>query len=386
MDDRTAEKIEVDIRTIMKVYAEHYGRPVAVMEAMVSRASSLYQVHFEDAETEYLTGDELKLLEENIERGRDRRRIADTKIIKAEGKLLELSAPQALDYGIADEVVESRDAFYEARGIAAGDIVRPEIAPGEMDLKKLLPNLADLGLPVWVVLLLAVFLVVGIAGFVTEYHAPGSGIPMAAGIIGFVCFFATLLMHDRGSPLGISLFIAGIILLIVEIMVLPGFGVAGILGVVGVLGGLFLAFTPDWNSEYMHEFMWEEMGAFVLLLGAGLAAAVAVIYFISRYGEKLPVIGKAFMTADADAGAANAYQREVESRARESARARTDSARGREGTAETPLRPAGKVRLDSGELLDVVTDGSYIEEGRRVVVLEVSGSRIVVAAVREPAV
>ncbi len=379
MDERTAEKIEVDIRTIMKVYAHQHGRPAAVMEAMVSRASSLYQVHFRGAETEYLTGEELELLEENIKRGRERRRIADTKIIKAEGKLLELSAPQALDYGIADEVVDGKAAFYAARDIAEEDIVRPEIAPGEMDLKKLLPSMEDLGLPVWVVLLLAVFLVVGIAGFVTEYHAPGSGIPMAAGIIGFVCFFATLLMHDRGSPLGIALFIAGIILLIVEIMILPGFGVAGILGILGILAGLFLAFTPAWGSEYMQEFLWQEVGAFTLLLGAGLVAAITVIYFISRHGENLPVVGHFFLTADSPPNAANAYQTEVERSPRDPERLASASLRGAAGVAETMLRPAGKVRLDSGEYLDVVTEGVFIEAGSRVAVTEAAPGRIVVA-------
>ncbi len=382
MDERTAEKIEVDIRTIMKVYAHQYGRPAAVVEAMVSRASSLYQVHFDGADTEYLTGDELKVLEENIERGRDRRRIADTKILKSEGKLLELSAPQALEYGIANEVVDNRAAFYSARGIEEADLVRAEIAPGEMDLKKLIPSMADLGLPVWVVLLLAVFLVVGIAGFVTEYHAPGSGVPMAAGIIGFTCFFATLLMHDRGSPVGIALFIAGIILLIVEIMILPGFGVAGILGILGVLGGLLLAFTPDWGSDYMREFMWEEVGAFIILLGIGLAAAVAVICLISRYGEKMPFVGNVFLTADAQAPA-NRYQAEVESAPRESESVRLAPLRGRSGVAETMLRPAGKVRLESDELLDVVTDGVYVEAGVKVVVVEAQPNRIVVRPAKE---
>ncbi|MCC8179457.1 MAG: ATP-dependent Clp protease proteolytic subunit, partial [Planctomycetes bacterium] len=65
MDDRTAEKIEVDIRTIMKVYAEHYGRPVPVVEAMVSRSASLYQVLFDEDSRVFLPGHELEVLEEN---------------------------------------------------------------------------------------------------------------------------------------------------------------------------------------------------------------------------------------------------------------------------------------------------------------------------------
>lgn len=381
MDDRTAEKIEVDIRTIMKVYAHQYGRPAAVLEAMVSRASSLYQVKFRDAPSEYLTGHELEVLEKNIELGRDRRRIADTKIIKPEGKLLELTGPQAVEYGIASEVVDSADAFYAARGIEPEELVRPPITEGEFDLKKLIPSVEDLGLPVWVVILLGVFLVVGVAGFVTEYHAPGSGIPAAIGIIGFVCFFSTLLMHDRGSPIGIVVFLLGIILLVVEIMVLPGFGVAGILGILGILGGLLLAFTPDWNSEYMQQFMWEEVGAFTFLLFLGLIAAIAMVVLISHYGERFPYLGRFFLTDSQPAGF-NPYPETLDPEPHESARMRLHALKGKGGVAETMLRPAGKVRLDSGELLDVVTDGVYVEAGKRVKVIEAAPNRIVVAVER----
>ncbi|MDR1519360.1 MAG: ATP-dependent Clp protease proteolytic subunit [Planctomycetota bacterium] len=383
MDDRTAEKIEVDIRTIMKVFAEHYGRPVAVVEAMVSRSSSLYQVSFEGGKKEYLTGHELELLESNIEKRRDSRRIAGSKILKPEGKLLELSAPQAVEYGLASEMVESAEAFYTARGIDKEDLVRPKIVEGEIDLKKLIPSMDDLGLPVWVVLLLGVFLVVGVAGVITEYHAPGSGIPIAIGIIGFACFFSTLLMFNRGSPVGIALFLIGMGMLVVEIMVLPGFGVTGILGIVGIIAGLFLAFTPEWGSAYMTRFLWHEVGSFTLLLFLGMAAVFAVIWVVSEHGDRLPIVGRLFLTQVQTAGV-NPNPETVLAPTGESRRELARALIGQAGTAETALRPAGKVRLDSGAVADVVTDGGYIEAGRRVIVWEAVGNRVLVAPEEKP--
>ena len=381
MDERTAEKIEVDIRTIMKVYAENHGRPVAVVEAMVSRGSSLYRVEFRSGEIEYMTGHELQVLEDNIDKGRESRSIAITRIIKPEGKLLELSAAQAVEYGIASEVVDSAEAFYSGRGIDVKELVRPKIVEGEFDLKKLIPSIDDLGLPVWVVVLLGVFLIVGIAGLVTEYHAPGSGIPAAIGIIGFVCFFSTLLMYDRGSPVGIVLFLIGVGLLVVEIMVLPGFGVAGIAGIGAILVGLFIAFIPDMDTEYMHKFMWHEVGAFTLLLALGLAACFGVIWLISEHGHRIPFLSKLFLTNSAQAGENPHPETEVEE-SRESVRVKMASLLGQYGVAETMLRPAGKVRLESGQLLDVVTDGVYIESGVRVKIIDSTPNRIVVAAER----
>lgn len=60
--------------------------------------------------------------------------------------------------------------------------------------------------------------------------------------------------------------------------------------------------------------------------------------------------------------------------------ARDASLVGREGVVESPLRPSGIARIE-GRRVDVVTRGELIDPGARVRVLEVTGNRIVVAAV-----
>lgn len=63
--------------------------------------------------------------------------------------------------------------------------------------------------------------------------------------------------------------------------------------------------------------------------------------------------------------------------------ARDRAAIGREGLVESALRPTGIARID-GRRVDVVTRGELLEPGTRVRVVEVSGNRLVVAAL-EPA-
>lgn len=378
MDERTAEKIEVDIRTIMKGYAENHGRPPAVFAAMVSRDVDLYQVVFDDGGTEYLDGHELKVYEENIEKGRENRKIAASRIIKPAGRLLELTAQQAVECGVASEIVDSADAFYRTRGFDEGDIVRPKVESGEIDLTKLLPSLDDIGLPPWVLALLGVFLVAGIAGIVTEFQMPGTGIPAAIGLIGFVAFFTTLFTYDRGSPLGVTIFLVGIALLIVEIMVLPGFGVAGVMGILGILLGLFLSFTPDWNSEYMRSFMWNEVGSFTILLVVVLVGVGLFFWAMTEYGDHIPFLRYFMLRRNEVGGIAPDLGADVEPETRDSARMAAARLVGKSGVAETVLRPAGKVRLDSGGYLDVVTDGLFVEAGMRITVLEASPGRILV--------
>jgi len=52
---------------------------------------------------------------------------------------------------------------------------------------------------------------------------------------------------------------------------------------------------------------------------------------------------------------------------------------GASGSTTTPLRPAGTA-LFGEELVDVVSDGGFIQPGQKVMVIQVEGNRVVVRA------
>jgi len=52
------------------------------------------------------------------------------------------------------------------------------------------------------------------------------------------------------------------------------------------------------------------------------------------------------------------------------------------GVADSPLRPAGKTRFGKA-YVDVVTDGTFVDQGRQVSVIQISGNRVVVREVEE---
>jgi membrane-bound serine protease (ClpP class) len=56
---------------------------------------------------------------------------------------------------------------------------------------------------------------------------------------------------------------------------------------------------------------------------------------------------------------------------------------GDRGRADSPLRPAGRVKIGD-QYLDVVADGSFVEAGTEVKIVRISGNRIVVRATEEP--
>ena len=145
----------------------------------------------------------------------------------------------------------------------------------------------------------------------------------------------------------VLLLVVGVALLAAEILVIPGFGVIGLLGIASTIGAGVVALTQLGS------------GWGLLALGGGLAVSGLMGWLLPR------------TTAGRDMVLAN-NQRGM--RAGDASLAQLV---GLLGEAVTPLRPAGSVRVN-GRVVDVVTDGIYVEAGVRVRVAKVEGSRVVV--------
>lgn len=151
----------------------------------------------------------------------------------------------------------------------------------------------------------------------------------------------------------IILFVAGLILVLAEFL-LPGM-IAGIIGTVFIVGSGILAVVayPDY--------------ALVVILAElfGVVVAVAMGMWLmprSLLGRRLVLQ----TSQDSTAGwvAADSDQ----------------SLEGIEAKVATALRPAGTI-IVSGRRIDAVSDGTFIDAGETVRVVEVHGSRVVVERV-----
>ena len=145
----------------------------------------------------------------------------------------------------------------------------------------------------------------------------------------------------------VLLLVVGLVLLAIEVFVIPGVGLVGLLGGAAVVGAVAVA--------------WATLGAAhgLLALGAGACAAGLLFWAFARTG---------------------AGQKMVLLETQRSGRgpdARLAALVGKEGRALTPLRPAGTVEIDE-RAVDVVTDGLYVEAGTPVRVSSVEGNRVVV--------
>lgn len=143
--------------------------------------------------------------------------------------------------------------------------------------------------------------------------------------------------------------IAGFVLLISELVVVPGFTFFGIAGFIAYGIGFALAFSR----------LGFEM-TLVLFLGTTVATAL-LLYLAGR------------------AGIWNRLVNRASERGFESQRPDLSALVGIAGEVVTPLRPAGKIRSD-GRMIDVVADGGFVEAGTEVEVIRVDGNRVVVRA------
>ncbi len=374
------EKVERDVITLLESNAEANHHPVNLLKAMVSPQVELYEIKLSDNKREFLSRKEVEVLEDNIAKGRDQRKITDKQIVSEQGRLLELTAQKALDYGLASKVEDSRDAFFQDRGANEDNMIIAQVSDKDVSISSLFSSLAGgKALKPVTLFLVGLFLALGIAGVVTEMHMPGFGIPGAIGIIGFAGFFTILVLHGNAEWYEIGLFLLGIILLVVEIVVIPGFGVPGVVGIICIMAGLFMSVTPSFGTPYMHKFFWDEFSRFVFMMGAVSVGVCLVVYFTITHGSKLPFLHGMYLDTSLRPGT------EVLADVRNDTETPMDQKRdellkliGKTGTASSPLRPAGKIRLDSGELVDVVTQGDLIAAGEKVKVLEVKDNRIVV--------
>jgi membrane-bound ClpP family serine protease len=209
---------------------------------------------------------------------------------------------------------------------------------------------------------------IGIAGLILELKIPGVGFP---GVIAALCFVLYFWAHHdqmRGhlTMLAILLFILGLILIALEIFVVPGLGVTGISGIILVvvsLGLVTLVKRPETTQE------WMDFGSTLTTLGFGLVGSVATALIIAWYLPHIPYANRLMLAPPSD---------NPEAFDEEGAGAATYAALlGAIGEAATALRPAGKARFGE-DYLDVIAEGSYVNAGARVQVIEIEGNRIVV--------
>lgn len=331
--------------------------------AMVDNQQEVWRITYTDRDSKkvsrILTGKGRTNLKSSGERLRNMRE----ELLVEKGELLNVTDKQAEEWGMIDG--------------------RP------IDLEELLSTLANgqeyesvIIVPTWSddmarffagPVLSGLLILFALLGLVLEVKGMGNGLGAVVFALCLGMFFWCKFIAGSATGLEIILFLVGMACLGIELFALPGFGVFGFGGVAMILGSLVLSSIPEgYISPEIPALLPQRMEvinqAFLSVL-VSTAVAIVSVMVLARYMHMLPVLDRFVLTAKVD-GTVQAPEQQAAAR----------DLVGRAGVAVTTLRPAGKAEID-GVQYDVVSQSGFIEPGRSVRVLEVSGNRIVVEPV-----
>lgn len=337
------------------------GRPPALAEAMVDKDLVVFKAtHKQDGTVRYISDREWNSMEDTDawDKGKVVREASGNTFFTA-------NAERAVELGIANQVIDNPAALAAAIGALEPIGV---IQPSGVDVLILVLNSSFV---TWLLL------VIGLIALVIELGMPGVGIGGLVSILCFGLFFWSRFLGGTSGWFEVILFLIGVSFVMLEILVLPGIGVAGVGGGLLILFSLVMAsrrvLLPE-SSRDLASLMSDIGIVFGALVGFAIGLAI-----LAKYLGELPIISRlalAPMPQDDAAPVASlagggvmidtpAYDR-VEI--------------GDIGRTLGPLRPSGRIQIND-DIIDVVTEGDFIASDTEVRVFAKQGHKIIVRQV-----
>lgn len=251
-----------------------------------------------------------------------------------------MTVDEAIEHQIADYKVANHFRLYEELGYSPGQIVEVEQSMAEKAARIITRPYVTI-----------ILLTIGLLGLIAEIFLPGFGLPGTVGLLSLAIVFSSHIYYGLAGWGLAVLFLAGLILLAVEIFVTPGFGLTGISGLILILASIYFLF-PNFDA-------------------AMIGIATVLVLSIAGFIIMLKFFGSSALSRRIALGESQTVEAGY--------RAQSDRKEllNKKGKTVTPLRPAGIVEID-GERIDVVSEGRFIEKGVEVMVTKIAGNRIVV--------
>lgn len=275
------------------------------------------------------------------------------------GKIVTFTPAEAMQHGFCDGIAGSVEDVLAREQVS--DYVIESYTPSAMDrVIGFLINPIVQGL--------LIMLIVG--GIYFELQTPGIGFPLIAALTGCLLYFAPLYLEGLAGYWEIIVFIIGVVLLLLEIFVIPGFGITGISGIILIVTALVFAGIDQVSFEFAGDFVQALVRSLFLVVSSAVIAL-----FLSMW------LGAKFLGSKRWAFALHAEQRPEEGYVGVDMQGRQEI--GKTGCTVTDLRPAGKVEIGT-ELFDAVSLlGDYIEKGSEVVVKKYQSGQLYVVRRKE---
>ncbi len=311
--EKASEKMVSYLRSVMRSIAQRNNRPVDVVEAMVD----------EDIE---IPG------------------------VIEKGKLLTLTAEEAIKLKIADGMANDLNEVLKKLKLNEQALVRTKISWSE----KLVYFLTN---PI----ISSLLLTIGIFGLIFEVRSPGWGIGGTLALIALALFFGSHYLVDLAQWTEILIFFAGVVLILLEVLVIPGFGIAGVLGILLVLASFVLSLLPHVGSISFDEILNS-----ITLVGLSFIFAFVLVIPVVKLVPKTKTFQKLILDTS-----------ETKQEGFRSTPEAYEQFLGAEGVALSTLRPSG-IGLFDGHRLNVVAEGEFIDPKEKIKIIKVEGYKIII--------
>jgi len=301
------DKYQSYMRSIMRATAEKHGRDPHIAEGMV-----------------------------------DERIKIDS--IKEEGRVLTFSSSEAVRYGYCEGIVTSVEDILKRNHVTDYNLSRYELSFSDRVVNIFLNPFIS-----------GILILIILAGIYFEMQAPGLGFAGFAALVALILYLVPYYLTGLAENWEIIVFFVGVAFIAAEIFVIPGFGVAGITGLILTLGSLVLIMLNNDAFDFGFVSYIAILRAFAVVMVGAVGSIVLFFVATSRLSNSRsmnPIILSE--TQPRAAGYTASF--------------RLESMIGRMGTAQTVLRPSGKVLID-GKVYDAFTRGEYIERGTPVEVI-----------------
>ncbi|MFH2138862.1 MAG: NfeD family protein [Candidatus Omnitrophota bacterium] len=354
--ESTDEKMISALRAKFKATAEANNHSVSLAEAMVDKDIEIVQISIKDnlllmTRPEY----EEKKQEYKVNKNEA------PQVISQKGKLLNLTAKEALEIKLSSAIVDSEDEFWNYIKENLGKKIEEKlniIHPSPNWSENLVRFLTH---PIVSSLLLSL----GFLGLIFELKMPGWGISGTLGALFIILFFWGHYLVGLASWVDIMVFVIGIALLLLEIFVIPGFGVTGVMGILFIFTGLILTLV-----KHPFTFPSFELQTAFNIVSYSFITSFIILILAFKFFPKTPLWKRIRLDA-----------RETKEMGFQTKTLPEQFSVGKIGKAKTMLRPAGRATFDD-QVIDVITQGDFIKKDEPIKIVKIEGNKIFVEKIR----
>lgn len=273
------------------------------------------------------------------------------------GKIITFTTSEAIANGYCEKEVASIQDILEKNSIVDYELIRYELSGTEEVISFFLNPFVS-GLLILVIT----------AGIFFELQTPGVGFPLAAAGIALVLYLVPYYLNGLAANWEIAAFFVGFALIALEVFVIPGFGIAGIAGIICTVGALIFMMlgNDNFNFDYVPV---GEISTAATVVGVGILGSIVLLFLIGYRITQSKIFSRVALMSSQEKK--DGYVAVLQ----------TEDLVGRQGTANTILRPSGRIEIE-GQIYDAYTRGEYVESGERVVVISQEGSSLKVRVVK----